>query len=103
MSDVAIASCLVSIALMSGLLVIIVVRRADARRAPIELPPHYIPFPTDLRRSTLKNIAPGTALAFVFGLLCFRRVWAAATLALISLAAGSVAPRLLWRHAQSRR
>lgn len=104
MSDAAIATCLAAIAVMSLLLTMMVVRRADARRPPIANPSlGYIPFPADLRRSTLRSVAPGVGLAFVFGMLAFRRVWAAAVLAGISFAAGSFAPRLLWRHAQARR
>lgn len=104
MSDVAIASCLGAIALLSVLLTVIVVRRVDERRPRAAEPPaSYIPFPADLRRSTLKTVAPGVGVAFMFGLIAFRRVWAAAALALISFVAGSFAPRWLWRQAQSRR
>ena len=104
MSDVAIATCLVAIALLSVLLMLILLRRADGRRPPLPgAPAHYIPFPADLHRSTLRNIAPAVGLAFVFGLLAFHRIWAAVALAFISFAAGTLAPRWLWHHVQSRR
>lgn len=104
MNDLAIASCLLAIALLSVLLTVILVRRADERRPPPANPPsHYIPYPADLRRSTLRTVAPGVGVAFMFGLIAFHRLWAAVILAVISLVFSSLAPWLLWRNAQSRR